>query len=90
LLEAAAVILTCLARRSIVNEFLPTGMIKSLEALSNEVRKHLARFVMESWVFTSEHKNFWLLPIIIVGLLLGTWAVFTEPLVEPYAHLGQR
>jgi hypothetical protein len=68
---------------------LPTGP-NQLEALSDEVRRYLAKFVVELWAFINEHKKFWLLPIMAVGLLLGTWAVFTEPVVAPYAHLGQK
>ena len=68
---------------------LPTKL-NELETLSDEIRRHLAKVVVKLLAFINDHKKFWLLPIIVVGLLLGTWAVFTEPVVAPYAHLGQK
>jgi hypothetical protein len=47
-------------------------------------------FAIESLAFVREYKRYWLLPIIIVGLLLITRAVLTEPNREPYEHLEQK
>jgi hypothetical protein len=48
------------------------------------------KFAIESLVFVREYKRYWLLPIVIVGLLLITLAVLTEPNREPYEHLEQK
>ena len=44
-------------------------------------------FVMELWAFMKERKKFWLLPIIMVLLLLGTLIVLTEgSAVAPFIY----
>ncbi len=44
-------------------------------------------FVMELWAFMKERKKFWLLPIIMVLILLGTLIVLTEgSAVAPFIY----
>ena len=38
----------------------------------------MGEFVIELWAFMKERKKFWLLPIIVVLLILGTLIVFTQ------------
>ena len=38
----------------------------------------MGEFVMELWAFMKERKKFWLLPIILVLLMLGTLIVLTQ------------
>ena len=38
----------------------------------------MGEFVMELWAFMKERKKFWLLPIIMVLLMLGTLIVLTQ------------
>ena len=38
----------------------------------------MGEFVMELWAFMKERKKFWLLPIIVVLLLLGSLIVLTQ------------
>jgi len=38
----------------------------------------MKEFVVELWAFMKERKKFWLLPIFIVLLLLGTLIVLTQ------------
>jgi len=47
----------------------------------------MGEFVMELWAFMKERKKFWLLPIILVLLLLGTLIVFTQgSAVAPFIY----
>ena len=47
----------------------------------------MGEFVMELWAFMKERKKFWLLPIIIVLLLLGTLIVLTQgSAVAPFIY----
>lgn len=47
----------------------------------------MGEFVMELWAFMKERKKFWLLPIIMVLLLLGTLIVFTQgSAVAPFIY----
>jgi hypothetical protein len=44
-------------------------------------------FVMELWAFMQERKKFWLLPIILVLVLLGTLIVLTQgSAVAPFIY----
>ena len=38
----------------------------------------MSDFVLELWAFMRERKKFWLLPIVIALLLLGSLIVFTQ------------
>ncbi len=38
----------------------------------------MGEFLTELWAFMKERKKFWLLPIFLVLLLLGTLIVFTQ------------
>jgi len=38
----------------------------------------MKEFIIELWAFMKERKKFWLLPIFIVLLLLGTLIVLTQ------------
>ena len=42
----------------------------------------MGEFVMELWAFMKERKKFWLLPIIVVLLMLGTLIVLTQGSAE--------
>jgi hypothetical protein len=47
----------------------------------------MAEFVMELWAFMRERKKFWLLPIILVLLMLGTLIVLTQgSAVAPFVY----
>jgi hypothetical protein len=47
----------------------------------------MGEFVMELWAFMKERKKFWLLPIIMVLLMLGTLIVLTQgSAVAPFIY----
>ena len=47
----------------------------------------MSEFVMELWAFMKERKKFWLLPILVVLLSLGTLIVFTQgSAVAPFIY----
>jgi len=47
----------------------------------------MSEFVMELWAFMKERKKFWLLPILVVLLSLGTLIVFTQgSAVAPFVY----
>jgi hypothetical protein len=47
----------------------------------------MGEFVMELWAFMRERKKFWLLPIILVLLMLGTLIVLTQgSAVAPFIY----
>lgn len=47
----------------------------------------MGEFVMELWAFMKERKKFWLLPIIMVLLFLGTLIVLTQgSAVAPFIY----
>ena len=47
----------------------------------------MAEIVLELWAFMKERKKFWMLPIIICLLLLGTLIVFTSgSAVAPFIY----
>ena len=47
----------------------------------------MGEFVMELWAFMKERKKFWLLPIIMVLLFLGTLMVLTQgSAVAPFIY----
>jgi hypothetical protein len=47
----------------------------------------MGEFVMELWAFMKERKKFWLLPIIVVLLLLGSLIVLTQgSAVAPFVY----
>ena len=47
----------------------------------------MGEFVMELWAFVKERKKFWLLPIILVLLMLGTLIVLTQgSAVAPFVY----
>ena len=47
----------------------------------------MGEFVMELWAFMKERKKFWLLPIILVLLMLGTLIVVTQgSAVAPFVY----
>ena len=47
----------------------------------------MGEFVMELWAFMKERKKFWLLPIVIVLLLLGSLIVLTQgSAVAPFIY----
>ncbi|HEX2523058.1 MAG TPA: DUF5989 family protein [Terriglobia bacterium] len=47
----------------------------------------MGEFVMELWAFMKERKKFWLLPIILVLLMLGTLIVLTQgSAVAPFIY----
>jgi hypothetical protein len=47
----------------------------------------MAEFLMELWSFMKERKKFWLLPIIICLVVLGTLVVFTSgTAVAPFIY----
>ena len=44
-------------------------------------------FAMELWAFMKERKKFWLLPIILVMLLLGSLIVLTQgSAIAPFVY----
>jgi hypothetical protein len=47
----------------------------------------MGEFVMELWAFMRERKKFWLLPIVMVLLLLGSLIVLTQgSAVAPFIY----
>ena len=47
----------------------------------------MGEFVMELWAFMKERKKFWLLPIVIVLVLLGSLIVLTQgSVVAPFIY----
>jgi hypothetical protein len=47
----------------------------------------MGEFLVELWAFMKERKKFWLLPIVLVLLLLGTLIVFTQgSAVAPFIY----
>ncbi|HET8720641.1 MAG TPA: DUF5989 family protein [Nitrospira sp.] len=47
----------------------------------------MGEFMMELWAFMKERKKFWLLPIIMVLLMLGTLIVLTQgSAVAPFIY----
>ena len=47
----------------------------------------MGEFVMELWAFMKERIKFWLLPIILVLLMLGTLIVLTQgSAVAPFVY----
>lgn len=47
----------------------------------------MGEFLQELWAFMRERKKFWLLPIILVLVLLGTLIVFTQgSAVAPFIY----
>ena len=47
----------------------------------------MGEFVMDLWAFMKERKKFWLLPIILVLLMLGTLIVLTQgSAVAPFVY----
>ena len=47
----------------------------------------MSEFALELWDFFKERKKFWLLPIIIFMVLLGSLIVFTEgSAVAPFVY----
>lgn len=47
----------------------------------------MGEFIMELWAFMRERKKFWLLPIVVVLVLLGSLIVFTQgSAVAPFIY----
>ncbi len=47
----------------------------------------MAEFVIELWSFMRERKKFWLLPIVVVLMLLGSLIVLTQgSAVAPFIY----
>ena len=47
----------------------------------------MGEFVLELWAFMRERKKFWLLPIIVTMLLLGSLIVLTQgSAVAPFVY----
>ncbi len=47
----------------------------------------MREFVAELWAFMKERKKFWLLPIVLVLLLLGSLLVFTQgSVIAPFIY----
>jgi hypothetical protein len=47
----------------------------------------VGEFVMELWAFMKERKKFWLLPIVVVLVLLGSLIVLTQgSAVAPFIY----
>jgi hypothetical protein len=47
----------------------------------------MGEFLMELWAFMRERKKFWLLPIVVVLLLLGSLIVFSQgSAVAPFIY----
>lgn len=47
----------------------------------------MGEFVMELWAFMRERKKFWLLPIVVVLVLLGSLIVLTQgSAVAPFIY----
>ena len=52
-----------------------------------ERRSSMSEFVMELWGFMKERKKFWLLPIFVVLLMLGSLIVLTQgSAVAPFIY----
>jgi len=49
--------------------------------------RSMAEFVLELWAFMKERKKFWLLPIVLVLVLVGTLLVLTQgSAVAPFIY----
>lgn len=47
----------------------------------------MGEFVMELWAFMKERKKFWLLPVVVVLVLLGSLIVLTQgSAVAPFIY----
>lgn len=47
----------------------------------------MSEFVMELWAFMKERKKFWLLPIVVVLVMLGSLIVLTQgSAVAPFIY----
>ena len=47
----------------------------------------MGEFIQELWAFMRERKKFWLLPIMLVLVLLGSLIVFTQgSVVAPFIY----
>ena len=47
----------------------------------------MAEFVLELWAFMKERRKFWLLPIVLVLVLVGTLLVLTQgSAVAPFIY----
>lgn len=47
----------------------------------------MGEFIMELWAFMRERKKFWLLPIVVVLVLLGSLIVLTQgSAVAPFIY----
>ena len=47
----------------------------------------MSEFVLELWAFMKERKKFWLLPIVLVLVLVGTLIVLTQgSVVAPFIY----
>ena len=47
----------------------------------------MGEFVMELWAFMKERKKFWLMPIVVVLVLLGSLIVLTQgSAVAPFIY----
>ena len=47
----------------------------------------MGEFVLELWAFMRERKKFWLLPIIVALLFLGSLMIFTQgSVVAPFIY----
>ena len=47
----------------------------------------MGEFVLELWAFMKERKKFWLLPIVVVLLLLGSLIILTQgSAVAPFVY----
>jgi hypothetical protein len=47
----------------------------------------VGEFIVELWSFVKERKKFWLLPILLVLILLGSLVVFTSgSAIAPFIH----
>ena len=63
---------------------------KNVEVISDEVRRQIATFIMESLAFLQEHKWFWLMPILLIVLLLCALATWAKPIIDPYPLIGEK
>ena len=61
---------------------------KGLVKTGNDCRRmHMGDFLQELWAFMKERKKFWLLPIILVLVLLGSLIVLTQgSAVAPFIY----
>jgi len=84
----------CELRVSAVKSLLPLGCgfaaLSSLwlrSAFSNQEVITMGEFLLELWSFMKERKKFWLLPIILCLVLLGSLIVFTSgSAVAPFIY----